>query len=157
MFLPNIPVIECIIIRIVWCISCTCAVPVALICSQLFGVKTYNCVSLFYVCYCTSLITIPPTTQYINISAIWSSQQSICKVVTSQHCCQWCFLWSGLLSNAWCRLLELPIINRKTFHINRHKLLIMFMYNRSGNILLPVIDTSPGWTNYLSLKTVKTY
>ena len=44
------------------------------ICGQVFGVKVYSFVSQFYVYSCTSLISIPPTTQYINILAIWSSQ-----------------------------------------------------------------------------------
>jgi len=38
----HIVITECII-------PCTRAVPVSLICSQLFGVKTYSCVSLFCV------------------------------------------------------------------------------------------------------------
>ena len=61
-------------IAIIECVSCTCTVPVSLICGQVFGVKMYSFVSLFYVYSCTSLISIPPTTQYIDTSAIWSSQ-----------------------------------------------------------------------------------
>jgi len=38
-------------VTIIECLSCTCAVPVSLICSQLFGVKAHGCISLFYVCY----------------------------------------------------------------------------------------------------------
>ena len=49
-------------ITIIECLPCTCAVPVSLICSQLFVVKAYGCVSLFYVCYLiTSVIPILPT------------------------------------------------------------------------------------------------
>ena len=47
-------------IAIIEYLSCTCAVPVSLTCGQLFGVKTYSCVSLLYVYSCTSLITIHP-------------------------------------------------------------------------------------------------
>ena len=53
------------------CISCIYVVPVSLICGQLFGVKSYSCVSLFYACYCTILTPIPPTTQYIDLLTIW--------------------------------------------------------------------------------------
>jgi len=57
-------------------IECTCAFPVSLISGQLFGVKKHTvvCMSLFSVCYCTNLILIQLTTQYIDISAIQSSQ-----------------------------------------------------------------------------------
>lgn len=58
--MPNVAVIECI--------PCACAIPVSLICCQLVGVKTY--IQLYepvYVCYCASLIAIPPSTQYTGI------------------------------------------------------------------------------------------
>ena len=61
-------------IAIIECVSCTCTVPVSLIFGQLVRVKTYSKLSLFYIRYCTSLTPIPPTIQYIDISAIWSSQ-----------------------------------------------------------------------------------
>jgi len=38
-------------IAIIECISCAC---ISSICGQVFGVKAYSCVSLFYVCYCTN-------------------------------------------------------------------------------------------------------
>ena len=52
-------------IKTIDCISCPFAVSVLLICGQLFKLRTYSCVSLFYVCYCISLLPIPSTT---NIS-----------------------------------------------------------------------------------------
>ena len=38
-------------IAIIECIFCTC---ISSIRGQVFGVKTYSCVSLFYVCHCTN-------------------------------------------------------------------------------------------------------
>jgi len=54
--------------------ECIFAIPVSLIGGQLFGVKTHSCARLLYVCYYDSS---PSTTQYIDISAIWSSEYSI--------------------------------------------------------------------------------
>ena len=55
-FLSNIAIIECISQ-----LMSAYLAHVLFQSSQWFGVKTYSCVSLFYVCYCTSLIPWNPT------------------------------------------------------------------------------------------------